>query len=362
MFRCASGKQNGRVSMRRILATAAAVLALTACGGEKAKTNKVEEKTLVTVAKAEPAPGAAALRASGLVAYQREPALSFKVPGVIARIAVDEGDSVKAGARLAWLRPTEVAAGVAEAGASYEVARRNLERAQTLFDKGLVAQARLDDAKLAVERAKAGADSAGFNRDTAVIVAPADGIVLRRLAEPAQVAAAGAPILVLGDVRSGLVVRAAFPSNAAARLKLGATAKVSIRDAGDALYQGRITQIAGKSDGATGAFDVEIMLAAPKGVRSGMVAEAAIDTPDAKPNDVAVRIPAVALLDARADQGAVYVIDANSIARRRAVQTSGVEGESVTVIAGLAPGETVVALGAAYVRDGAPVAVAPTPR
>jgi len=56
------------------------------------------------------------------------------------------------------------------------------------------------------------------------------------------------------------------------------------------------------------------------------------------------------------------VIDANSIARRRAVQTSGVQGENVTVIAGLAPGESVVALGAAYVRDGAAVTVAQTPR
>ncbi|MBU6373585.1 MAG: efflux RND transporter periplasmic adaptor subunit [Alphaproteobacteria bacterium] len=348
--------------MLRTLVVLTAAVALTACGAGKDNKVKEDDRPVVSVVKAEAAAGASALRASGLVAYQREPVLSFKVGGVIDRIAVDEGDYVRAGQRLAWLRPTEVAAGAKEASAALEVAQRNLDRTQTLFDKGLVAQARLDDAKLAVERARAGSDAAGFNRDTAVIVAPADGLILRRLAEPAQVTGAGAPILTLGEVQSGLIVKAAFPSSAAARIKAGAPATVTVTDSGGAAFKGRVTRIAGKGDGSTGAFDVEIMISAPKGLRSGMVAETTIDvavpgavTPGAA---ASVRIPAMALLDARADQGSVYVVDAQGVARRRIVQTAGLQGETVTVIGGLAPGETIVASGAAYVRDGAAVAIA----
>lgn len=347
--------------MFRSVVILAGVLALAACGSGNDNKTKVDDRPVVSVAKAEATAGAGTLRASGLVTYQREPALSFKVGGVIDRIAVDEGDFVRAGQRLAWLRATEVAAGAKEASAALEVAQRNLERTQTLFDKGLVAQARLDDAKLAVERARAGSDAAGFNRDTAVIVAPADGLILRRLAEPAQVAAAGAPILTLGEVQSGLIVKAAFPSSAAARIKAGAPATVTVTDSGGAVaFKGRVNRIAGKGDGSTGAFDVEIMITAPKGLRSGMVAETTIDTAASAKAEAAtsVRIPAMALLDARADQGSVYVVDAQGVARRRIVQTSGLQGETVTVIAGLAPGETIVASGAAYVRDGAAVAIA----
>lgn len=346
--------------MVRILLVVTAALALTACSGGKDNTNKEDDRPVVSVVKAEAAAGASVLRASGLVAYQREPVLSFKVGGVIDRIAVDEGDFVRAGQRLAWLRSTEVAAGAKEASAALEVAQRNLERTQTLFDKGLVAQARLDDAKLAVERARAGSDAAGFNRDTAVIVAPADGVILRRLAEPAQVTGAGAAILTLGEVQSGLVVKAAFPSSAAARIKAGAPATVTVTDSGGAAFKGRVTRIAGKGDGSTGAFDVEIMIAAPKGLRSGMVAETTIDVagPATAGAAKSVRIPAMALLDARADQGSVYVVDAQGVARRRIVQTAGLQGESVTVIAGIEPGEMIVAAGAAYVRDGAAVAIA----
>ena len=237
------------------------------------------------------------------------------------------------------------------------MARRNLQRTQTLFDKGLVAQARLDDARLALDRAKAGADQAGFNRDTSVIVAPADGIILRRLAEPAQVAAAGAPILTLGEVGSGLIVKAAFASAAASRVKIGMPAKVAIRDVGAAPLEGSVSRIAGKGDGATGAFDVEIALKAPKGIRSGVVAEVSLAAPEGAAMNGAVNVPASALLDARADQGSVFVVDAKSVARRRSVRTAGIDGENVTIVAGLAPGESVISQGAAYVADGAAVII-----
>jgi RND family efflux transporter MFP subunit len=344
--------------MKRISAAVFALVALAACSPKKDKETQSADKPTVGVVQAVSAPGSGALRASGLVAYQREPSLSFRVPGVIDRIAVDEGDVVRAGQRLAWLRPTEVAAGAAQAESALEVARRNLERTQTLFDKGLVAQARLDDARLALDRAKAGADQAGFNRDTAVIVAPADGIILRRLAEPAQVAAAGAPILALGEVGSGLLVKAAFASGDASRVKVGMPAKVAIRDVGPAELDGSVSRIAGKGDSATGAFDVEIALKAPKGIRSGMVAEVLLAAPEGATRASAVNIPASALLDARADQGSVFVVDTANIARRRAVRTSGVSGADVTIIAGLAPGEAVISQGAAYVADGAAVVVA----
>jgi multidrug efflux pump subunit AcrA (membrane-fusion protein) len=69
-------------------------------------------------------------------------------------------------------------------------------------------------------------------------------------------------------------------------------------------------------------------------------------------------VPPLALLDARADQGVVFVVDEGNIARRRAVRTAGISQAGVLVIEGLAPGERVISAGAAYVRDGEPVRLA----
>jgi multidrug efflux pump subunit AcrA (membrane-fusion protein) len=68
-------------------------------------------------------------------------------------------------------------------------------------------------------------------------------------------------------------------------------------------------------------------------------------------------VPTLALLDSRADQGVVFVVDAQNVAHRRSVRTAGVSDEGVVVVEGLAAGERVVASGAAYVRDGEPVRV-----
>jgi multidrug efflux pump subunit AcrA (membrane-fusion protein) len=90
-----------------------------------------------------------------------------------------------------------------------------------------------------------------------------------------------------------------------------------------------------------------------------MVAEARITaTAPAGAPEGPLRIPSLALLDARADQGYVYVLDDKNIARRRAIATSGIDSGDVLVVSGLKSGERIVAEGAAYVRDGEAVTVA----
>jgi RND family efflux transporter MFP subunit len=350
--------------MMRVALIAALAALATACGGN-AKAPEAEaaaERPVVrTIVVGADATGGE-VRASGTIGYQREPALSFRTPGVIERIVVDEGDRVRRGQRLAWVRPTEVAAGVAEADAALATARKNLERTETLFAKGFVSQARLDDAKLAVERAEAAAKTRDFSADTAVIFAPADGVILRRLAEPAQIAAAGQSIFLFGETGSGIVARAAFAPGLAARIRTGDAAEARVPDARAEPFAGKVLRMSGKSDAATGAFDVEIALSGAQGLKSGQIAEISVAANGGKGAAIQrMTIPTLALIDARADQGAVFVIDEKGLARRRGVETGGLVGDSVVVLAGLKPGETIVAAGAAYVRDGEPVTVAAQP-
>ncbi len=121
---------------------------------------------------------------------------------------------------------------------------------------------------------------------------------------------------------------------------------------------GRVTRVGAKGDDATGAFEVEIEVTAPQGLRSGMVAEVEVAAQPGANAQTTIIVPTLALLDARADQGIVYVLDENAVARRRAVRTAGVTQAGVIVVEGLNPGDRVVAAGAAYVRDGETVRIA----
>ena len=303
-------------------------------------------RPVVSVISVAPAADAGAIRASGLVGYKRETVLSFNAPGVILSLLVDAGDEVHPGQRLASMRRTSVGSNPTEAAQARENAERLLARTQALFEKGFVSQTAVDDARLAVERAQ----------ESTELVSPAAGVILRRRAEPAQMVNAGAPVLVLGETEHGIVVRAAVASRAAARISAGGAAIVRVNGLPD--RPATVVRVGAKSDDSTGTFEVEVRPNESTGLRSGQVAEVDIVGAGTAEIASALIVPTLSLLDGRADQGVVFVVDSDNVARRRSVQTAGIAHDGVLVIAGLAAGERVVAAGAAYVRDGEPVRIA----
>lgn len=328
------------------IAAALALLSV-ACSGGDPEIATPAEGPLVEVVQVTPGAAAGAIRVSGLVGYRREPVLAFTAAGIVGSIEVDSGDVVRRGQRLATLRRTGAGANVDEAALARANAERDLARTQDLYERGFVSEARLEDARLALARA----------RDSSVLTAPSDGVILRRAAEPAQTLAAGTPVLVLGETGSGIVVRAPVASADAARIRVGDAARIEVNGAE---RTGRVTRVGAKGDDATGAFEVEVEVAAPETLRSGMVAEVEIAAEPGEDRQSIIIVPSLALLDARADQGIVYVVDESNIARRRAVRTAGVTQAGVVVVEGLAAGERIIAAGAAYVRDGETVRISPS--
>lgn len=281
------------------------------------------------------------LRASGLVAYKSETLLSFGAPGMIETLLVDKGARVYAGQVLATLRRTTVGADPAESEVVRQTAQQTFDRVSRLHEAGAASQADLDTARLALERA----------REIVSIVSPASGVVLRRDVERGQMVTTGQSVLQIGEDRTGVIVRAQLSSVDVAHVKVGDTATIAIP--GREARTGKVSQISPKMAANMGSFEVEVRLDDPKDLKSGEVAEVRIA---AKPADQISRatylIPAISLIDARADQGMVYVVDQAGKATRRAIQTEGVTDAGVVVTGGLEPGEAIITRGASMVRDG----------
>jgi RND family efflux transporter MFP subunit len=280
------------------------------------------------------------VRASGLVAFKRETALGFAAPGEIESIMADVGDRVVAGQVLATMRKTTTGADASEAALARLTAEQNFDRLTRLHAAGAASQAELDNAKLALERA----------RERVSIVAPASGIVLQRDAEPGQNVGAGQRVLSIGESRTGIIVEASMTASEVSQLRVGDVASVNIRER--AALAGRVARIAPKGT-QSGLFTVEVQVDQPVGLRSGEVAEVVIaGRAGAQEAAVVHLVPAISLIDARADQGVVFVVDAEGKARRRAVETGGVSDRGVTVLKGLADGDRVITRGASMVREG----------
>jgi RND family efflux transporter MFP subunit len=288
-----------------------------------------------------------AVRASGLVAYKRETGLSFAASGEVESISVDQGDTVRGGQTLATLRRTAVGADEAEAALARKTAEQAYDRVKRLHEAGAASSADLDNARLALERV----------RERVALTAPASGVVLRRAAERGQVVSAGQALLWIGETAAGLIIRATVSAEESGRIAPGDGATISTR--GGASLPGKVLRVSPQSVAGTGAFEIEIDVENTTALRSGEVAEVIIQ-PRESASDAGSRfvIPAIALVDARADQGVVFLAGGEGKAQRRAVATGGVVDEGVIILEGLAPGDRVITRGASMVRDGDSITIA----
>lgn len=298
-------------------------------------------------------------RAVGTLAPRDEIRLGFKIGGVVDRIAVEAGDQVQAGQVLAVLKRAEVDAAVAQASEAADKARRDLERARRLRADEVATEEQVENLTTAFHVARADLEAARFNARFARIEAPADGVVLQRLAEESELVAGGQPILVLGATGQGWVVRAALSDRDAVRVQRGAPARVAFDAFPGRDFPGTVTRIASSADPLTGTFEVEIEVT-PDGARfvRGLVAKATLTLADDGDGGMQAVVPVTALVEADGPAATVYVVDPDGqVARRRQIALGPVVGDRVIVATGLIAGEQVVTDGAAWLVDGAPVRV-----
>ena len=322
------------------------------------------------------------IRATGTLRYQREIPLGFKVAGVVREVRVDIGDRIRAGALLARLDPAEVSARQRDAQATLDNALRDQARAQVMVSRGFMSPAALDNATMTVERARASRDALAFDAARAVIRAPADGVVLSRLAEPGQVVAPGSAVVLFGDATSGLVLVAPLSDREVARVRAGDSARISFASLPataalnplNALKNGdveaHLSRVAALADPRTGAFDVELRIAARGlNLRSGLVGEAHIHgsaaTAEARQAGAqgvpaTLGVSALAVLEGRGDRASVYRVNAAGYAFRVPIRIDGIRDNEVLVAEGLQPGDRIVTAGAAYLRNGQRVRIAST--
>jgi RND family efflux transporter MFP subunit len=336
------------------LAAFAAALALAGCGNGAAP-EPAPAAAPVRVAVVEKAPAAESLRAIGVLAPADEVRLAFKTGGVIRTIAVEQGAPVKTGQLLATLADDDVAAAVTQARAVADQAARDLDRGKALLADEVATREQLEDLTTAHQVAQAQLRSALFNARFARIEAPADGVVLRKLAEPDEQVAAGQPVLIVGNTSGGWIVRAALADRDVVRVQTGDAAEVTLDAYPGRTFAARVVEIAAAADPQTGTYEMKVSVdAADARFVQGLVAKVTVADPDAE--SVAV-VPVTSLLEADGRLATVFVVAKGSVARKVSVRTGRLLGERIEVIAGLDLGDQVVTEGAAWLDDNEPVRV-----
>jgi membrane fusion protein (multidrug efflux system) len=289
------------------------------------------------------------------------------------------GDQVTAGTVLARVSESGYAEKVsqaevhlAEARVEAVIAKQNLDGIERSAPERAGRESDLRAARLRLETALARVDAvlkqvdeSRAALDAALIRAPIDGVVVRRLVDEGKTISPGTICFLLGDTSS---LKAVFrvTLSQARDLKVGGKAMITVPLEPIPPLNGLVSRIDPRADDARGAFDVELAIPNTKRLLTPGMIVSLKQLRGGMPSTL-VAVPVSALIRSGSSPGADSVMvveerDGTMIARARGVKLGETMGEMVDVTEGLQPGESVIVQGAALARDGGAVEVVPLNR
>jgi RND family efflux transporter MFP subunit len=294
------------------------------------------------------------LRETGQLTAKSQVKLSFKTGGIIARVTVDDGATVKKGDLLASLDLSEIEAHVEEARLAYRKALRDYRRVYNLYRDSVATLEQLEHIRTARDIAYNNLRIARFNLKHSVIRAPADGKILRRLAESGEMIAPGYPVLLFASTDKAWVVRCHVPDRDIVRIGPADSAVVHFDAWPGRRFSGAVTATGTAADPYTNTWEVEITLD-PSDLQlvTGLIANVTI-WPSA--GEEAVILPYRALRGGERMQGEVWLVR-HGKAVLTEVEIAQMLDSLLVLRSGLQPGDTVVTDGLEDLVPGAPVKI-----
>lgn len=331
------------------------LLAMSCAGEEKTEAEApAEALQAVTTVNPRMSSFSEEITGSGVLSSKSELKLAFKTGGLIKRMYVNEGQSVKAGQLLAELDMSEIDAGVNQAKLGLEKSERDLEKVKKLYADELATKSNLEDATTAYEVAKEQVQSATYNQKLSRIYAPQSGRILLKIAEQGELITPFAPALILGTGNSSFNVNIGLADKDIVKLKIGDKGSVSLDAYPGEYFPARVTQIAQTVNPATGTYETELSIES-KGKRliSGFVAKATI-TPGAE--KTGLMVPVECLVEANGKEAYVFVLSGAQVEKRK-VELGSMRQAEVQITQGLSEADQIVLKGANFLSDGEKVNV-----
>ena len=302
--------------------------------------------------------------------------VSARIPGTIGLLKIRAGDRVTKGQLLVRIESTESLAGSMEAEAAIDEVRQGIDEALTrkkladasferyrkLYDEQAltrqefdIKQAERDLAIQGVARAEArlkqlqaSGRSASAVADYTKIVAPISGVVTAKPADLGATIFPGQPLLTIEDEGS-YQLDLVIPESLGVKVRPGIQVEVTLDDAGSS-FSAKITEVVPATDPVSRTFIARANLSGT-GLKSGSFGRALIDMGTGVTGILA---PKRAVFE-RGALTAVWVVDADRIARMRLVKPGRALGDKVEIVSGLSAGEKVIIGGGEKVSDGARV-------
>jgi len=298
-----------------------------------------------------------ALNVTGVV----QPDIARAVPvislaaGRVVEIKARLGDEVKKGQLLLRVRSNDVSGAYQtylKAVNDERLARQQLERAQTLYEKGAIAKSALEQAEDTEQDAKVDLDTAaeqlrllGVDKDhpsgIVDIFAPISGVITdQQVTNAAGVQGLGSPNpFTISDLSHVWIICDVYENDLDA-VHIGETAEIRLNAYPNKVLKGRVDNILPVLDPAIRTAKVRLEVANPGLLRVGMFATA---TFYGKQPEMRAAVPASAILHLHDRQWVYAPVSAGHFKRLEVVTGDMLPGNQQEIVSGIKPGEKVIA-------------------
>jgi RND family efflux transporter MFP subunit len=328
----------------RIAAWALPILVLASCSGDEAPELPPVIRPIKTLVVGGEAEGE--FNFPGTVQGAKRSVLSFRVPGQLIELPINEGDSVPRGRLLARLDPSNFEIAVAEAKATLDKAVADHQRYQRLYEREAVPLADVEFYRAQREVAKARYEQARLDLGYTFLKAPYSGYIGRKYVENFEDVQAKEPVLTLQNVNLVEIV-VDVPETIMARADgegVQFTQVARFDSLPDREFPLELKETAAEADEATRTYRVTFSMPQPEEilVLSGMTARVTIRGAMRRGSG-AIRIPSMAAFAGEGGKSVVWVVDTSTMTvTRRVVQLGEVAGtRDVWIESGLQAGETI---------------------
>jgi len=304
---------------------------------------------------------------SGSLAPEKSATIRAEMSASVVQTYAEAGQRVRAGQQLAQLdasvlRDQQISAqgAVTTAQSTYDIAQRELNRAETLEKAGAIAERDVEQARNAVIAARgqlstARAQLANINKqlDKASVQAPFDGVVSVRSVNAGDVVSPGTALYTVVDPGS-MQLEASVPADALGDVRVGMPVDFTVNGYPNRHFTGRIIRVNPIADPTT--RQVKILASIPNvgnTLVGGLYAEGRVSSE----SHTAPMIP-IAAVDERGLRPAVVRLKNGKVEKVEVgLGIRDQAAETVEITSGLAPGDTVLLGAARGISPGTPVKV-----
>lgn len=289
---------------------------------------------------------------SATLEAEEEALVVAKVSGVVEKIFVEEGDSVRAGKILAKLEDEQYRLEFNQAKAVLEKLSSEFERNASLYKNKIISLEAYEKTRSDYHTQKAVCDLAQLKLDYTQVKAPIKGVVSMRHIKVGNMVKVDQPTFKITDFDPLLAVLH-VPEREMSKLQAGFPAKIAPDALNDLEFQGKILRISPIVDARTGTFKVTVEVNdRTRKLKPGMFARVRIvyDT-----HENVLLVPKDAVLTEDSETW-VFLVKDREVTKNE-VQIGYVNTAHMEVLSGLDIGDTVVTTGLGSLKDGAKIKV-----